>query len=165
LRSGTDISIQARDQAVVISLQEYDRLRGVAIAELEVLSARISAQATARGLTQEKLEQLKRQQGIRKTQAFMFLTYRHTSNMLRHMRTTVRLSDALLERAKREAAKRGITLTALIEQGLRREMAKPAKGIERRRVRLPVCTRGGGTLGGVDLDDSAALLDRMEAHD
>jgi antitoxin Phd len=51
---------QARDQAVVISPQEYDRLRGVAIAELEVLSARISAQAAERGLTQEKLDALLR---------------------------------------------------------------------------------------------------------
>lgn len=84
--------------------------------------------------------------------------------MLRHMRTTVRLSDALLDRAKREAAKRGITLTALIEQGLRREMAKPTKATARERVHLPVCTRGGGTLPGVDLDNSAALLDRMEAR-
>ena len=82
--------------------------------------------------------------------------------MVRHMRTTVRLSDGLLERAKREAAKRGVTLTALIEQGLRREMSKPAKGVERQRASLPVCKRGGGTLPGVDLDDSAALLDRME---
>ena len=83
--------------------------------------------------------------------------------MLRHMRTTVRLSDSLLERAKREAAKRGITLTALIEQGLQREMAKPGKKrVERQRVFLPICKQGGGTLPGVDLDDSAALLDRME---
>jgi hypothetical protein len=80
------------------------------------------------------------------------------------MRTTVRLSDALLEKAKREAARRGITLTALIEQGLRREMAKPAKPLVRERVSLPVCKRGGGTLPGVDLDDSATLLDRMEGH-
>jgi len=49
---------QARDQAVVISPQEYDRLRGVAIAELEVLSARITAEAAARGLTQDKLDAL-----------------------------------------------------------------------------------------------------------
>ena len=49
---------QSRDQAVVISPQEYDRLRGVAIAELEVLSDRISAQAAVRGLTQETLDAL-----------------------------------------------------------------------------------------------------------
>ena len=41
------------------------------------------------------------------------------------MRTTVRLAEALLGRAKREAARRGVTLTALIEQGLRLAMARP----------------------------------------
>jgi hypothetical protein len=80
------------------------------------------------------------------------------------MRTTVRLDDALLERAKREAARRRITLTALIEQGLRLAMSRPATLRDARRVSLPVCRRGGGTLPGVDLDDSAAVLDRMEGR-
>lgn len=35
------------------------------------------------------------------------------------MRTTVRLEESLMSQARREAARRGITLTALIEQGLR----------------------------------------------
>jgi len=84
--------------------------------------------------------------------------------MLRHMRTTVRLNEALLERAKREAARRKTTLTALIEQGLRLAIARPAARPRGERVSLPVCRRGGGTLPGVDLDDSAAVLDRMEGR-
>ena len=84
--------------------------------------------------------------------------------MLGHMRTTVRLDDALLERAKREAARRGLTLTALIEHGLRLVMSRPATRARAERVALPVCRRGGGTLPGVDLDDSASLLDRMEGR-
>ena len=55
-------------------------------------------------------------------------------------------------------------LTALIEQGLRLAMSRPAAQREAKRVSLPVCRRGGGTLPGVDLDDSAALLDRMEGR-
>ena len=43
--------------------------------------------------------------------------------MSRHMRTTVRLDDALLDQAHREAQRRGETLTALIEKGLRLELA------------------------------------------
>jgi len=40
------------------------------------------------------------------------------------------------------------------------------KRAERRRpVALPECRAGGGTLPGVDLDDSASLLDRMDGHD
>lgn len=84
--------------------------------------------------------------------------------MSRHMRTTVRLDDALLERAKREAARRGETLTSLIERGLRLVLARPHKGRDRRRVEIPVCRAGGGTLPGVDLDDGAALLDIVEGR-
>lgn len=83
-------------------------------------------------------------------------------SMSRHMRTTVRLDDALLERAKREARKRGQTLTALMEQGLRLVLASGGRKAKRERVELPVCTTGGGLLPGVDLDDSASVLDAME---
>jgi len=84
--------------------------------------------------------------------------------MSRHMRTTVRLEDALLEQAKHEAARRGKTLTALIEQGLRLALAEPRRKRARPRVKLPVCRLGGGVLPGVDLDDGSALLDRMEGR-
>jgi hypothetical protein len=80
------------------------------------------------------------------------------------MRTTVRLDDALLEKAKREAARRGETLTALIDRGLRLTLARPEHRRARRKVRIPVCRAGGGTLPGVDLDDSAALLDVLEGR-
>jgi hypothetical protein len=52
-------------------------------------------------------------------------------------RTTVRLEEGLLEDAKREAHRRGVTLTALIEAGLRREMANGKNG-KRPLVKLPV---------------------------
>ena len=84
--------------------------------------------------------------------------------MSRHRRTTVRLDDALLIRAKKEAARRGETLTSLIERGLRLVLAGPQKSHNRRRVELPVCKSGGGTLPGIDLDDSAALLDIIEGR-
>jgi hypothetical protein len=84
--------------------------------------------------------------------------------MLRHMRTTVRLDDALLDRARSEAARRGITLTALIEQGLRLALRRPMKRPEKEHVSLPTCRAGGGVAPGVNLDDSAGLLDRMDQH-
>ena len=82
--------------------------------------------------------------------------------MFGHMRTTVRLDDALLDRAKREAARRGITLTALIEQGLRLAMRQPLKPSDAKRISLPECRVGGGVAPGVNLDDSADLLERMD---
>ena len=81
------------------------------------------------------------------------------------MRTTVRLDDALLDRARREAARRGMTLTALIEQGLRLAMRQPMKPAERDRISLPECRAGGGPVAGVNLDDTVGLLDRMDRRD
>jgi hypothetical protein len=80
------------------------------------------------------------------------------------MRTTIRLDDALLDQAKREARRRGETLTSLIERSLRLSLANPEKRTRRRPVEIPVCREGGGTLPGVDLDDGAALLDILEGR-
>jgi hypothetical protein len=78
------------------------------------------------------------------------------------MRTTVTLESALLKQAEREALRRGTTLTALIEQGLRLVLSLPAQGAPWPGVQLPVSTAGSGALPGVDLNDSATLLEVME---
>ena len=78
------------------------------------------------------------------------------------MRTTVRLDEALLERARQEAVKRKTTLTSLIEQGLELVLRRPMKVAMRQPIMLPECRAGGGTLPGIDLNDSASLLDRMD---
>lgn len=75
----------------------------------------------------------------------------------------MRLNEALLERAKREAVRRHTTLTALIEAGLQMVLRKSPAPAPGQAVSLPVCRAGGGTLPGVDLNDSAALLDHMES--
>jgi hypothetical protein len=80
------------------------------------------------------------------------------------MRTTIRLNDAILNQAKREAARRGETLTSLIERGVRLALAQPPAERRRAKAVLPECRAGGGVLPGVDLNDSAALLDRMEGR-
>lgn len=82
--------------------------------------------------------------------------------MLRHMRTTVRLDPALMAKAKQEAARRGETLTALIERGLRLVLARPLRGGRKLLVRIPVSAALGGTRSGINLENSAALLDTME---
>ena len=82
--------------------------------------------------------------------------------MLRHMRTTVRLEDGLLKQAKREAERRGTTLTALIEQGLRLALRRPQARRSTRRITLPVSRARGGTVPGIDLDDMSSVLDRMD---
>jgi hypothetical protein len=77
-------------------------------------------------------------------------------------RTTVRLDEALLESAKKEAERRGSTVTSLIDEGLRMLLAASKSTPPPTRVKLPICKAGGGTLPGVDLNDSASLLDIME---
>ncbi len=76
----------------------------------------------------------------------------------------MRLDDALLERARKEAERRGMTLTALIEQGLELVLRKSMPRHERERVRLPVSRATGGTRPGIDLDNSAALLDALDGR-
>jgi K+-transporting ATPase c subunit len=77
------------------------------------------------------------------------------------MRTTIRMDDNLLRAAKRAAAESGQTLTALIEESVRERLARRPKKKRRQPVKL-VTFRGSGLQPGVDLDDSAALLDLMD---
>lgn len=80
------------------------------------------------------------------------------------MRTTVRLDEGLLERARSEAARRGATLTSLIEEGLQLVLRRPKRPSNQAFVKVPECRAGGGTLPGVDLNSGAALLDRLEGR-
>lgn len=83
--------------------------------------------------------------------------------MLSCMRTTVRLPDDLMKAAKRRAVETDRTLTEVIEDALRAALAREAPSGGGRPVELP--TYGSkGVLPGVDLDDSAALLDLMEGR-
>ncbi len=77
------------------------------------------------------------------------------------MRTTVRLDPHLLADAKRVAAATGKTLTAVIEEALRESLSRREQIKPNRSVRLPTF-RGKGLRPGVNLDDSAALLELME---
>jgi Ribbon-helix-helix protein, copG family len=77
------------------------------------------------------------------------------------MRTTIRLDDQLLADAKQLAARTGRTLTAVIEDALRQAI-RQTRPPRRRRVELPTFKGGNGLQPGVDLDDTAALLDLME---
>jgi Bacterial antitoxin of type II TA system, VapB len=79
------------------------------------------------------------------------------------MRTTIRLDDHLLAEAKQRAARSGLTLTAVIEQALRESFSRRERR-EQPPVKLPSWGEG-WVLPGVDLDDSASLLDLMERED
>jgi hypothetical protein len=78
-------------------------------------------------------------------------------------RTTVRLPEELMRRAKRKAAAEGRSLTALIEDALRR-VVNEASEPEGKRVMPRVSTATGGLMPGFDWDDLDALreLDDLE---
>lgn len=78
------------------------------------------------------------------------------------MRTTVRLDEGLLTKAKQEARRQGVTLTSLIERGLRLAMAGARQRTGVVKVKLTVSTATGGLLPGVDLDDSKSIWDRLD---
>ena len=79
-------------------------------------------------------------------------------------RTTVRLPQDLLDRAKRKAAAEGRTLTSLIADGLRLAIAANRKGRTGKRLPPPISTATGGPMPGIDLIDFSALqeMDDLE---
>jgi hypothetical protein len=79
--------------------------------------------------------------------------------MSRHIRTTVRLPDELMKQAKRRAAALDVTLTSMIEEGLRIVLAAPAK--RQRKPSLPPVSRAAGKVL-VDLSDTSVLLEKLD---
>jgi len=80
--------------------------------------------------------------------------------MLFCVRTTLNLDDQLMRQAKEEAARSGRTLTSVVEDALREALSRRAAApVEPYQVR-PFA--GSGLCPGVDLNDSAALLDLMD---
>jgi len=80
-------------------------------------------------------------------------------------RTTVRLPEDLLNRAKRKAAAEGRTLTSLIEDGLRLVVAETRKGPMAKRVLPRISKADGGPMPGIDPGDLSMLqeLDDLDA--
>lgn len=80
------------------------------------------------------------------------------------MRTTINLNDQLLLKVRENALARNISMAALVEEALREKLARLGTGTERPPYRIATF-KGDGLQAGVDLDDSAALLDRLEDRD
>jgi hypothetical protein len=80
------------------------------------------------------------------------------------LRTTVRLEESLLEQAKAEAARQNKTLTSLMEEGLRLVLREARRPVRRKKVVLPVSKKTGGTWPGIDINNSAELLDIMDGY-
>ena len=70
------------------------------------------------------------------------------------VKTTIEISDALLARARRHAQRRGVTLRALVEEGLRRVLAS-----EQREARYTLPDRSVGVPGAANPLESLSWQD------
>lgn len=78
------------------------------------------------------------------------------------MRTTIRLSEALLRQVKRKALEQHKTFTAVVEDALAAWVqGGPIETNRNRRIKIPKSGQG-GLLPGVDLDSNSSLADRMD---
>ena len=82
--------------------------------------------------------------------------------MLSHMRTTIDVSDALLQAVKAHAARERKSMKETIEQALRAFLEHPAPAAGAAPP-IPVF-RGRGVQPGVDLTDNASLQAIMDAE-
>jgi len=76
------------------------------------------------------------------------------------MRTTVTIDDHLLTSAKQRARRLGVTLGALVERALRRELAHHEAAAEGPPV--PVFSEGSGLRPGVEATSTRALLEALD---
>ncbi len=80
--------------------------------------------------------------------------------MVCHMKTTFNIDDSVMQRLREEAVRRGTTMSALVEAGLRRVLATPEcmNGPEA----LPPLPSWNGGEELVDISDREALYRAME---
>lgn len=80
--------------------------------------------------------------------------------MVSHMKTTLNIDDSVMQRLREEAARRGTTMSALVEAGLRRVLAPEVTASQPDELPpLPTWDSGGHL---VDIDDRDALYRAME---
>jgi len=77
-------------------------------------------------------------------------------DMVTHMKTTIDIADAILDDARAVAARDGVTLRALVEEGLREVLGR--RRMRRARFRLRDASfKGKGLQAGVDLSEWTAI--------
>jgi hypothetical protein len=83
--------------------------------------------------------------------------------MVFHMKTTLNIDDTVMQRLREEAARRGTTMSELVEAGLRRVLDENrAAGSPRRALTpLPRWRSGGARLDLADRDALYALMDGL----
>ena len=77
------------------------------------------------------------------------------------MKTTLNVDDSVMQQLREQAARRGATMSSLVEAGLPRVLAAPESAVQRPQTLPPLPSwDSGGRL--VDIDDRDALYRAME---
>ena len=81
--------------------------------------------------------------------------------MVDHMKTTLNIDETLMKRLRVEAARRGTTMSALVEAGLRRVLATPDPGDGKAdgMPPLPIWRSGGYRVDIANRDELYRLMD------
>jgi len=79
------------------------------------------------------------------------------------MRTTVSISDSLLDLAKKVSRERRSTLGEVIEEALRATLVPRSKSSVKMKCPVLITFHGSGLRDGVRLDSSAELLEVMDS--
>jgi hypothetical protein len=78
------------------------------------------------------------------------------------MKTTLLLDDEIHRQAKQASARLGIPLTKFIEEAIRLRISTDAARRTEPICKLPVDKSKGGLRPGIDLDNTAELLDTLD---
>ncbi len=81
---------------------------------------------------------------------------------IKGMRTTINLRPEALALSKERAQERGISLGDAISDAVIEAYRQKPNHSGKQRIDLPVSTRKGGTLPGVDISNNATLEDIMD---
>lgn len=80
------------------------------------------------------------------------------------MRTTLSINDHLLKEAKRRSVERNCSLGEVVDEALRLSLATQKKTGTGSQITRPLKTfKGSGIQSGVELNNSASLLEAMDA--
>ena len=81
--------------------------------------------------------------------------------MVFHMKTTLNIDETVMQQLKEEAARRGTTMSALVEAGLRRILAAPSplKTVSNTPQQLPTWDSGGFRVDVANREELYRLLD------
>ena len=90
--------------------------------------------------------------------------YPHIDDMVNHMKTTFNIDDTLMQQLRVEAARRGITMTEIVESGIRHMVANTNGKKGKAEAKLPKLPTWNGGREMVDIADREALFRLFDAE-